>query len=132
MEVLMIGGTKFFGKVIVRRLLERGDNVTIYSRGNSRPEFWDDVAHIQGDRNDHDDFVGKLKDKKFDAVIDNVAYTPEDAETIVKVFQGWTAKYVVASTLSIYGGPGHALEWETLEKRPRPDYVNEFVDLDVR
>ena len=54
MKVLVIGGTLYFGKVIVRKLLERGDEVTIFSRGNTRPDFWDDVDHIQGER---DDFV---------------------------------------------------------------------------
>ena len=36
MNVPMIGGTRDFGRVGARLLLERGDNVTIYSRGSSR------------------------------------------------------------------------------------------------
>ena len=131
MDVLVIGGTLYFGKVIVRKLLERGDNVTTYSRGNTQPEFWNDVSHITGDRTDYDGFVKNLKDKKFDAVIDNLAFAVEDTQATVRALRGNIGKYLVASTVSIYGGPGHALKWETVDKRgSRDDFLNEFVDLD--
>ena len=131
MDVLVIGGTLYFGKVIVRKLLERGDNVTTYSRGNTQPEFWNDVSHILGDRTDYDGFVKNLKDKEFDAVIDNLAFTVEDTQATVRALRGNIGKYLVASTVSIYGGPGHALERETVDKRGgRDDFLNEFVDLD--
>ena len=51
MNVLVIGGTAFFGKQCVEALLARGDQVTIFSRGGGRrPPFWERVAHIAGDR----------------------------------------------------------------------------------
>ena len=74
MDVLIIGGTQYFGKVIVRKLLDRGDNVTVFSRGNSRPEFWDEIEHINGDRTDYIGFIQKLKGRHFDAVVDNLAF----------------------------------------------------------
>lgn len=129
MKVLVIGGTLYFGKVIVRKLLERGDEVTIFSRGNTRPDFWDDVDHIQGDRNERDDFVDKLKDKEFDAVVDNLAFKVEDAKAVVKALQGRTGKYLVASTVLIYGAAGHFNEWRTLATQDRPTYMDEYIDL---
>ena len=79
MKILVIGGTRDFGKITVRKLLERGDNVTVYSRGNVKPEFWNDVDHIAGDRTDHVEFIKSLKNKKYDVVIDNVAcHMPAD------------------------------------------------------
>ena len=63
MKILVIGGTRDFGKITVRKLLERGDNVTVYSRGNIKPEFWNDVDHIAGDRTDHVEFIKSLKNK---------------------------------------------------------------------
>ena len=129
MKVLVIGGTKYFGKVTVRKLLARGDDVTIFSRGNVRPEFWDDITHIQGDREQRDDFVDKLKDKEFDAVIDNLAFRVEDAQAVVQALQGRTGKYLVASTVSIYGAAGHFLEWRTLATQDRPRHLDEYIDL---
>lgn len=131
MDVLIIGGTQYFGKVVVQKLLKRGDRVTLYNRGNSKPPFWDDVEHIIGDRTNYDDFANKLKGKKFDAVIDNVAFKTEDVKSVVKVLRGNVGKYVVATTVSIYGGPGHALQWQDYSKRDRPLWIDEFVDLDA-
>ena len=129
MNVLVIGGTRYFGKVIVRKLLARGDSVTIYTRGQSRPEFWDDVERIEGDRTDYDDFAGKLRGRSFDAVIDNVAYKVEDARAAVRALKGATAKYLFTSTVSVYGGPGHAIKWRTVSDKDRPSRLDHFVDL---
>ena len=130
MNTLIIGGTRFFGKLIVRKLLARGDKVTIYSRGNVKPDFWDDVDHIQGDRTEYDDFVRKLRDKTFDVVVDNQAYRVEDARAVVEALQGRAGKYLFASTISIYGGLGHALQSRPADQKPTR--LDQFVDLDAR
>ena len=101
MKVLLIGGTLYFGKMIVRSLLERGDDVTIYSRGNSRPEFWDECHHIIGDRTLYDEFASNLAGKKFAAVIDNLAFKVEDVQAVTRALKGNVGKYIVASTVSI-------------------------------
>ena len=129
MHVLIIGGTKYFGKVIVRKLLARGDSVTLYTRGASRPDYWGQVSHIQGDRTDHDDFAAKLRGKTFDAVIDNVAYNVDDARAAASVLKGRTGKYLTTSTVSIYGGPGHAPSWRTTGSEGRTHRIDYFIDL---
>ncbi len=70
MNVLVIGGTGYMGKILVQLLLDRGDRVTVFTRGTTRPEWWDRIEHVQGDRNDYPGFKAKLKGKPFDAVID--------------------------------------------------------------
>ena len=131
MNVLVIGGTRDFGKISVRLLLDRGDQVTVYSRGNVRPEFWGDVDHIIGDRTDHDGFVENLRGRRFDAVIDNVAYRVDDVRAAVEALKGNIGKYVVSTTVSIYGAPGHAWRWRTVDRAPGPRSEDEFVDLDA-
>lgn len=128
MRVLVIGGTLYFGKMIVKSLLERGDDVTIYSRGNTRPDYWGDCEHIIGDRTDYDDFASKLSRKNFDAVVDNLAFRTEDVQAVVKALKGNTGKYLVASTVSIYGGPGHAHN-RRLSGTGHMDHTDQFVDL---
>ena len=129
MKILVIGGTRDFGKITVRKLLERGDNVSVYSRCNIKPEFWNDVDHIAGDRTDHVEFINSLRNKKYDAVIDNVAYTFQDVQAAMSVFAGNVDRYLVSSTASVYGGPGHAIsaraEYSSNPKSKR----DEFIDL---
>lgn len=129
MKILVIGGTRDFGKVTVRKLLERGDNVTVYSRGNVKPEFWNDVDHITGDRTDHIEFINSLRNKKYDAVIDNVAYTFKDVQAAMSVFSGNVGRYLVSSTASVYGGPGHAISGRAERTNNPESKVDQFIDL---
>ena len=50
MDILVIGGTRYFGLAAVEQLLEAGHKVSIFSRGHVRPPFWKDIEHIKGDR----------------------------------------------------------------------------------
>ena len=102
LEILIIGGTGYMGKIVVQRLLERGDRVTVFSRGSSRPDWWDQVEHIQGDRDNRPDFMAKLMGKKYDAVIDSQAYRKEDVESAVETFRGNIGRYLLVSTGSVY------------------------------
>ena len=102
MDILTIGGTGYMGKTVVQLLLDRGDRVTVFSRGSSRPNWWDQVQHIQGDREDRPDFMAKLKGRVFDAVIDSQAYRKEDVESAVETFRGNIGRYLLVSTGSVY------------------------------
>lgn len=86
MDILIIDGTRYMGRIVVQRLLKRGDKVTVFSKGGARPEWWDGVEHIRGDRNDRSDFTARLKGKSFDAVVDTQAYRKEDIESAVETF----------------------------------------------
>ena len=101
MNILVIGGTRYMGRIAVQKLLDRGDHVTIFSRGNTRPDWWDQIAHIQGDRTD-DDFQTKLKGKSFDAVLDMQAFKKEHAKNAIQTFEGHVGRYLLVSTGSVY------------------------------
>ena len=102
MNILVIGGTGYMGKIMVERLLDRGDQVTIFSRGTTRPSWWDRVTHIQGDRNDRSAFVSTLQSLPFDAVVDTQAYQWEDVRAAVTAFTGSIGRYLLVSTSSVY------------------------------
>ena len=101
-HVLVIGGTKFFGKAIVEDLLNDGHDVTLFSRGNNRPPFFEAINHVSGDRTDPDDVRAKLGDQSFDAVIDNIAFTADDVHTALDTFTGNVGRYVFTSTAAVY------------------------------
>ena len=102
LDILIIGGTGHMGKIVVQRLLERGDRVTAFSRGSARPEWWDRIEHIQGDRDDRPNFMAKLKGRVFDAVVDSQAHRKEDVESAVETFRGNIGRYLMVSTGSVY------------------------------
>ena len=102
MQVLVIGGTRYMGRIAVQKLLNRGDDVTLFSRGNTRPDWWERVEHIVGDRNDDAGFVEKLRSRQFDAVLDTQAYRKEDVESSNRTFRGNVGRYLMVSTGSVY------------------------------
>ena len=102
MKVLIIGGTRYMGRLAVEEMLDRGDDVTVYSRGNAKPAWWDRVDHIAGDRTDRDDFRAKLKGRSFDAVIDTRAFRKEDVESAFETLHGSCGRYLMVSTGSVY------------------------------
>ena len=102
MHVLVIGGTTFFGKHTVEALLARGHQVTIFSRGGRRPPFWDRVSHVAGDRTDHGAFVDALRGRRFDVVVDNIAFVRADVDAAADALGGRIAHYLLTSSGSVY------------------------------
>lgn len=102
MEILVIGGTRYMGRLAVDQLLDRGDRVTVFSRGHTRPAWWDRVDHILGDRKQHRDFVASLQGRTFDGVIDTQAFRMEDVEAAAQALAGNVGRYLVVSTGSVY------------------------------
>ena len=78
MKVLVIGGTRYMGRLVVQKLLDRGDEVTVFTRGQTRPSWWDRVVHVEGDRTDPVSFRKGLSGLTFDAVLDTQAFRKED------------------------------------------------------
>ena len=52
MNILVLGGTGFFGKHLVWELLHRGHEVTIATRGRTPDDFGDRVRRLIVDRTD--------------------------------------------------------------------------------
>ena len=102
MHVLIVGGTRYMGRIAVEKLLQRGDRATIFSRGNMRPHWWDEVDHIIGDRENASGFSDLLRGKSFDAVLDLQAYRKEHVETAARVLDGAVGRYLFVSTGSVY------------------------------
>lgn len=69
MKVLVVGGTGPTGPHVVRGLLGRGDDVTIFHRGVHEPPEPADVEHIHGDPHFRESIDDALGARTFDAVV---------------------------------------------------------------
>lgn len=116
-SVLMIGGTRFFGRGILAELQRRGHAVTVLTRGN-RPPPAGPAAVLTADRKDPRALAAALGGRGFDAVIDNVCYEPADAEAAARLFAGRCRRYVFTSSVMSYlnayrsGRPLAEEDWE--------------------
>lgn len=100
MNILVIGGTKFFGIPMVNKLLEYGHNVTIATRGNAKDSFGDRVRRIVLDRTKEESIREALSGTHYDVVIDKIAYCSNDIKYVMDVID--CDKYIYMSTTAVY------------------------------
>ena len=126
MKVLIIGGTGLISTGIVKHLHARGAEVSMLNRGQRENTLQDfgQIRHISGDRNDLAAFEKTFQSERFDVVIDMICFTPEHAESDVRVFGGRCGHFIFCSTVCTYGGdiPPHVVIDETFEQKPVSDY----------
>ncbi len=102
-NILVIGGTRYFGKLLVQRLLAAGHQVTIATRGLTPDPFGNRITRIRVDRRNERAMLAAFADiASYDVVYDQMCYSPIDAAIAVKVFAGKAKRYIVASTIEVY------------------------------
>ncbi|MFF2174923.1 NAD-dependent epimerase/dehydratase family protein [Lysinibacillus sp. NPDC058147] len=102
MNILVLGGTRFFGKKLVELCLQNGHSVTILTRGQSGNPFGTKVKQLIVNRDDADSLSQALSSSTWDIVYDNICYSPNEAYKICEILEGKTKKLVFTSTLSTY------------------------------
>ena len=100
MNILIIGGTRFFGIHTVNALLEQGHNVTLAIRGNTKNVFGNKVSYIEIERTNPESLQNALSNKFFDVVIDKIAYCSYDLKYVLDVIN--CSKYILMSTTAVY------------------------------
>ncbi|HTV40486.1 MAG TPA: NAD-dependent epimerase/dehydratase family protein [Candidatus Sulfotelmatobacter sp.] len=104
MNVLIIGGTRFIGPYVVRRLLYLGHNVMVFSRNQSLQSLLDRIWHIWGDRDAIHSFRPEFKKWAPDVVLDMCAYTEAQAQQTIAALKDICPRIVVVSSMDVYRG----------------------------
>lgn len=104
MNVLVLGGTRFFGIPMIKDLLERGHKVTIATRGNAKDDFGNKVNRIIVERTNAESMNKAFEGKHFDVVIDKIAYCSNDIQYAMDSIN--FDKYIYMSSTSVYN-PKH-------------------------
>ena len=99
-NVLVLGGTRFFGKHLLNELLTQGANVTIATRGKTPDSFGPKVTRLIFDREDEDSIRSVLTKETYDVIYDNIAYTSNDIDILMRHVT--TERYIVTSSMSVY------------------------------
>lgn len=100
LDILILGGTGLTGPHQVRYALARGHKVTVFNRGRRNDRLPAGVTELIGDRNLHQ--LDALKDKTWDAVIDNPTTLPFWVKDAGEILKDRTRQYVFISTISVY------------------------------
>lgn len=100
MNILVIGGTRFFGIHMVNELLAQGHDITIATRGKAADEYGDRVRRIVIERTSETSMRNALWGKRYDVVIDKIAYCSNDIKYVMEAVD--CDKYIFMSSTSVY------------------------------
>lgn len=118
MKVLLIGGTGLTGASCIQYLQQAGNEVTIFHRGKTAaPQGSDEII---GDHNQLAEFTPEFKRRNFDAVVDFITGSRQQAQRLMDVFRGITERLVVLSSMDVYRAMGLLRGTETGPLQPLP------------
>lgn len=127
-NVLVMGGTRFIGRLLVQRLLQAGHRVTIATRGYAPDPFGERVERVRVDRRNELAMTSAFAHASFDIVFDQMCYSPLDAAIAVRAFAGKVGRYVMTSTIDVYRSLGFGQATPLKE----PDLAIEAQPIDTR
>ena len=107
MKILFIGGTGLISSACSELAVERGHELTVLNRSASKKHAPPAGAKvITADVHTESDRIPLLLgEQHFDAVVDFIAFTPEDIERDLALFRGRTGQFVFISSATVYEKP---------------------------
>ncbi len=104
-NVLVLGGTGFFGPVLVNELINQGHTVTLFNRGKTNPHLFPDLPRIVGDRESVDGRgLSNLinGDEHWDWAVDTWQGSSKAVQDTANLLANRVDQYQYVSTVSVY------------------------------
>jgi nucleoside-diphosphate-sugar epimerase len=129
MKVLFIGGTGNLSFDCTLRALDKGIEVFHLNRGTRPERVPEGVVSLSADARDEAAVFEAVKEHSFDAVVDFIAFLPEQVEADLRVFRGRAAQYVFISSASAYRKPpvSHVITEATPLENPYWKYSRDKI-----
>lgn len=103
LKILILGGTSFLGPHQIAYALDRGHEISIFTRGKTvpkvHPERFSKVERLIGDREDN---LEALKNRKWDVVIDNSGRSTKWTEDTAQLLKDNVDLYLYTSSISVF------------------------------
>ncbi len=104
MKVLFIGGTGNISTAVSKLALARGIDLYLLHRGTRKVEI-PGAYSVIGDISQPEQVAKLFDGQTWDVVVNWIAFTPEDIEQDLALFQGKTRQYIFISSASVYQRP---------------------------
>jgi nucleoside-diphosphate-sugar epimerase len=92
-------------QAVSKLAVEKGIDLYLFNRGNNNQFAPPESKIIEGNIRDFSETKEKLKNYKFDVVIDFVAFTAEHVKNDIKLFKDQIEQYIFISSASAYQKP---------------------------
>jgi nucleoside-diphosphate-sugar epimerase len=125
MNCLVIGGTRFIGRLLVAELLKQDHSVSVLHR-RPKHDLGRRVKNLTADRNDVPSVKAALAGKKFDVVFDNVydwdrGTTAAQVEAMARAAGANLHRYIFMSSVAAYGDGLNHHEGDALAPDDAPE-----------
>lgn len=108
MRIIVIGGTGFIGRHVVRHMVEAGHRVLVFHRGRTEADLPQDVQHVRS--RDISTAIHHFPEQTLrfapDVVVHMIAMTQQDARLAVQTFRGHAGRLVTLSSGDVYRAYG--------------------------
>jgi nucleoside-diphosphate-sugar epimerase len=133
MNVLFIGGTGIISSACSRLAVQSGVSLTLLTRGQNATKIAG-AETINGEINDVSAVARALRGRRFDTIVNWIAFTPADIERDLELFRGLTRQYIFISSASAYQKPStHYLITESTPlANPHWDYSRGKIACEQR
>jgi nucleoside-diphosphate-sugar epimerase len=133
MKVLFIGGTGLISSACTRLAVDRGVDLFLLNRG-SHPDRAFGATPLVADLRDEVAVERAIAGHRFDAVVDWIAFTPDDIERDLRLFRARADQFVFISSASAYRKP--LVDWLVREDSPLAnpfwDYARDKIACEER
>jgi len=111
MKILFIGGTGIISSACTKLAAERGNDLTLLNRGETRSKrpIPDSVHELNLDYSDTESVTSALKGKEFDVVVNWITFTPDQIERDIELFRNRVGQFIFISSASAYQTPPASL-----------------------
>jgi nucleoside-diphosphate-sugar epimerase len=122
MKALILGGTRFIGARVARRLHEAGADVTVFHRGQSHHPDLPAVRHVHSPLATYPitEFPPEITRSTWDVVVHMVAMGETDARCAARTFAGRVGRLVLVSSCDVYRAYGRVTGLEPGLPDPTP------------
>ena len=107
MNILLLGGNRFFGKKLLKKLSTcKTINIYVLNRGNKKIETnilkKKNVIFLRCDRKNKVEMKKILQNIRFDLIFDNCAYEVNDVKNLLQIVNNKNVVYLFSSTVMSY------------------------------
>lgn len=134
MKVLFIGGTGKISFACTQLAVDRGIDLYLLNRGQTSRSIPAQATVLHGDIRNPESVRSVVEGHEFDAVVDWIAFTPEQIEVDLSLFRDRTRQYIFISSASAYQKPLSALPIteSTLLANPQWEYSRNKIACEER
>ncbi|MFO7244927.1 MAG: NAD-dependent epimerase/dehydratase family protein [Actinomycetes bacterium] len=134
MRILVVGGTGLISSEFARVAVERGDEVTLITRGTSPHPALAGTRALHADATDASALRGalhgaRLRRERWDAVVQFIAYTPDHVTADLETFAPLADRYVLVATAAGYASfeRHHPLTEDTRQENLHWQYARDKI-----